>query len=104
MDVAQFGIFLFFAAWCLVMTLFVIFLLPETKGVPIEEMVVVWRKHWCASHSLLKEPGPRSFHASQCPSTLVQACLSLSRSWLLWHARNPMPHIGGRHPTPELMV
>ena len=43
---AQFGIFLFFAAWCLVMTLFVIFLLPETKGVPIEEMVVVWRKHW----------------------------------------------------------
>ena len=42
----QFGIFLFFAAWVLVMTLFVIFLLPETKGIPIEEMVVVWRKHW----------------------------------------------------------
>ncbi len=28
------------------MTLFVQFLLPETKGIPIEEMVVVWRKHW----------------------------------------------------------
>lgn len=28
------------------MTLFVAFLLPETKNIPIEEMVVVWRKHW----------------------------------------------------------
>jgi hypothetical protein len=43
---AQYGIFLFFAAWVTVMTLFVAFLLPETKNIPIEEMVVVWRKHW----------------------------------------------------------
>ncbi|CAL2227433.1 unnamed protein product [Prunus armeniaca] len=43
----RFGIFLFFAAWCLIMTVFVYFLLPETKGVPIEEMSdVVWRQHW----------------------------------------------------------
>ncbi|KAK9919065.1 hypothetical protein WJX75_009114 [Coccomyxa subellipsoidea] len=42
----QYGIFLFFAAWVTVMTLFVAFLLPETKNIPIEEMVVVWRKHW----------------------------------------------------------
>ena len=28
----QYGIFLFFAGWVLVMTLFVVFLLPETKG------------------------------------------------------------------------
>ena len=37
---------LFFAAWCLIMTAYVILCLPETKGVPIEEIVVVWRKHW----------------------------------------------------------
>ena len=43
---AQYGIMLFFAAWCLIMTVYVILCLPETKGVPIEEIVVVWRKHW----------------------------------------------------------
>ncbi|KAJ9688874.1 hypothetical protein PVL29_014495 [Vitis rotundifolia] len=40
------GIFLFFAGWIIIMTLFVYFFLPETKGVPIEEMIFVWRKHW----------------------------------------------------------
>ncbi|VAI32810.1 unnamed protein product [Triticum turgidum subsp. durum] len=42
----KFGIFLFFAAWITVMTVFVYIFLPETKGVPIEEMVLLWRKHW----------------------------------------------------------
>ncbi|KAM6561957.1 hypothetical protein CsatB_021955 [Cannabis sativa] len=43
----QSGIFFFFAAWVLVMFLFAIFLLPETKGIPIDEMVDrVWKKHW----------------------------------------------------------
>ncbi|KAG0479277.1 hypothetical protein HPP92_009998 [Vanilla planifolia] len=41
------GIFLFFSAWIVLMSLFVIFLLPETKGVPIDEMnQTVWKKHW----------------------------------------------------------
>lgn len=40
------GIFLFFAGWIVIMTLFVYFFLPETKGVPIEEMIFVWKKHW----------------------------------------------------------
>ncbi|XP_064950736.1 sugar transport protein 10-like isoform X2 [Musa acuminata AAA Group] len=40
------GLFYLFAAFVLVMTLFVIFLVPETKGVPIEEMALVWKKHW----------------------------------------------------------
>ncbi|KAL5201746.1 hypothetical protein ABZP36_036100 [Zizania latifolia] len=39
----KFGIFLFFAGWIIVMTVFV---LPETKGVPIEETVLLCRKHW----------------------------------------------------------
>lgn len=42
----KFGIFLFFSGWISIMTVFVFFFLPETKGVPIEEMVLIWRKHW----------------------------------------------------------
>ncbi|KAG9453916.1 hypothetical protein H6P81_006820 [Aristolochia fimbriata] len=41
------GIFFFFLAWIVVMCLFVIFFLPETKQVPIDEMVDrVWKQHW----------------------------------------------------------
>ncbi|KAI9195060.1 hypothetical protein LWI28_011291 [Acer negundo] len=39
-------IFIFFAGWILVMFLFTIFLLPETKNVPIDVMVErVWKQH-----------------------------------------------------------
>ncbi|PSR92703.1 Sugar transport protein [Actinidia chinensis var. chinensis] len=39
-------IFFFFSAWILAMGLFVIFLLPETKGVPIDVMTErVWKQH-----------------------------------------------------------
>ncbi|KAK3138834.1 hypothetical protein QOZ80_5AG0373960 [Eleusine coracana subsp. coracana] len=41
------AIFAFFSAWVVVMSLFVLFFLPETKNVPIEEMAErVWKKHW----------------------------------------------------------
>ncbi|KAG6472963.1 hypothetical protein ZIOFF_070443 [Zingiber officinale] len=40
------GVFFFFAGWLAVMTAFVVALVPETKGVPIERMEVVWRGHW----------------------------------------------------------
>uniref|UniRef100_A0ACD5XQQ1 Uncharacterized protein n=1 Tax=Avena sativa TaxID=4498 RepID=A0ACD5XQQ1_AVESA len=40
------GIFFFFAAWLAAMTAFVYFLLPETKGLPIEQVEKVWREHW----------------------------------------------------------
>ncbi|KAK6942237.1 Major facilitator, sugar transporter-like [Dillenia turbinata] len=42
----KFGLFLFFAGWITIMTVFVYLFLPETKGVPIEEMILLWRKHW----------------------------------------------------------
>ena len=43
----KFGIFLFFSGWILIMSTFVLFLLPETKNVPIEEMTErVWKQHW----------------------------------------------------------
>lgn len=41
------GIFFFFAGWILIMALFAMFLLPETKNVPIDEMTDrVWKQHW----------------------------------------------------------
>ncbi|KAK4280052.1 hypothetical protein QN277_011729 [Acacia crassicarpa] len=42
----KFGLFFFFAAFVLIMTIFIAFFLPETKGVPIEEMNSVWKSHW----------------------------------------------------------
>lgn len=42
----EFGIFLFFGGWVVIMTLFVLFFLPETKGVPLEDMPAVFRRHW----------------------------------------------------------
>ena len=51
----KFGIFLFFAGWITIMTIFVYLFLPETKGVPIEEMVFLWRKHWFWKRVLPKD-------------------------------------------------
>lgn len=28
------------------MTLFIYFFLPETKGIPIDDMGAIWSKHW----------------------------------------------------------
>ncbi|KAK4741203.1 hypothetical protein SAY87_024791 [Trapa incisa] len=42
----KFGLFLFFATWVVIMTIFIINFLPETKGLPIEEMQTVWKSHW----------------------------------------------------------
>ena len=42
----KFGFFLFFASLVFVMTMFIYFFLPETKGIPLEEMNVVWKNHW----------------------------------------------------------
>ncbi|XP_040985850.1 sugar transport protein 12-like [Juglans microcarpa x Juglans regia] len=41
----KFGLFIFFAFWVVVMSFFIYKFLPETKGVPIEEMSIVWRNH-----------------------------------------------------------
>ncbi|VFQ79662.1 unnamed protein product [Cuscuta campestris] len=42
----KYGVFLVFAALIVVMSCFVFFLLPETKQVPIEEIHLLWHKHW----------------------------------------------------------
>ncbi|KAI3422762.1 MFS domain-containing protein [Psidium guajava] len=41
----KFGLFIFFACWVVIMTIFIYKFLPETKGIPIEEMHHVWEKH-----------------------------------------------------------
>ncbi|XP_010421127.1 PREDICTED: sugar transport protein 11-like [Camelina sativa] len=41
----KFGLFFFFAVMVVIMTIFIYLLLPETKGVPIEEMEKVWKEH-----------------------------------------------------------
>ncbi|GAB4860042.1 Sugar transport protein 8 [Ancistrocladus abbreviatus] len=41
------GIFFFFSAWMVLMGLSTLFFLPETKGIPIDEMTDrTWKKHW----------------------------------------------------------
>ncbi|GKV19129.1 hypothetical protein SLEP1_g29423 [Rubroshorea leprosula] len=42
----KFGLFLFFAFFVLMMSIFVYFFLPETKNIPIEEVALVWKSHW----------------------------------------------------------
>ncbi|KAA8548626.1 hypothetical protein F0562_000310 [Nyssa sinensis] len=54
-------IFFFFAAWIVAMGLFVVYLLPETKGVPIDAMVErVWKQHpvW---KKFMDDVGPKSY-------------------------------------------
>ncbi|CAN6269966.1 unnamed protein product [Urochloa humidicola] len=42
----KYAVFLFYAAWLLAMTVFIVVFLPETKGVPLEAMQSVWARHW----------------------------------------------------------
>ncbi|XP_015959215.1 sugar carrier protein C isoform X1 [Arachis duranensis] len=41
----KFGLFIFFAFFVIVMSIFIYKFLPETKGVPIEEISLVWENH-----------------------------------------------------------
>lgn len=65
----RFGIFLFYAGWTVIMTIFVYFLLPETKNVPIEEMTRVWQEHWFWSKMNLdySTPGNERVKSSDLP-------------------------------------
>lgn len=42
----KWGVFVLFACLILIMTFFVLFLLPETKQEPIEEIHYLFEKHW----------------------------------------------------------
>ncbi|OMO94315.1 Sugar/inositol transporter [Corchorus olitorius] len=42
----KYGTFLFYAGWIALMTIFIALFLPETKGIPLDSMNLVWEKHW----------------------------------------------------------
>ncbi|XP_042400024.1 sugar transport protein 14-like [Zingiber officinale] len=52
----RWGVFVLFAALIIIMSLFIILLLPETKQVPIEEMAELWERHWYWKRIVLKDP------------------------------------------------
>ena len=58
----EYGTYIFFAFWVFVMTLYVLFFLPETKGVPIEEMCILWRKHWFWSKVIMTSEERAAFN------------------------------------------
>uniref|UniRef100_A0A803LL65 Major facilitator superfamily (MFS) profile domain-containing protein n=1 Tax=Chenopodium quinoa TaxID=63459 RepID=A0A803LL65_CHEQI len=59
----KFGLFLFFAFFVVVMSLFIYFFLPETRGIPIEEMSIVWKNHWYWGKYIPDEDLPHGAHA-----------------------------------------
>ncbi|PON99777.1 Sugar/inositol transporter [Trema orientale] len=42
----EFGVFVFFGFFVVVMSVFIYFFLPETKEIPLEEMSQIWTNHW----------------------------------------------------------
>ncbi|CAK9177379.1 unnamed protein product [Ilex paraguariensis] len=64
----KFGIFLFFAGWITIMTVFVYVFLPETKGVPIEEMILLWQKHWFWKKIVSEHPEAEESNGGQISS------------------------------------
>jgi len=53
----RFGSFFFFAAWEFIATSFNYFFVPETKNIPIEEIVLTWNDHWFWKR-IVKIPNP----------------------------------------------
>ncbi|KAK9156224.1 hypothetical protein Sjap_003704 [Stephania japonica] len=56
----KFGLFFIFAFFVLSMTVFVYFFLPETKGIPMEDMSKVWSQHWFWTRFVPSEDPNRS--------------------------------------------
>ncbi|KAL9258440.1 Sugar transport protein 5-like protein [Drosera capensis] len=52
----KYGLFLFYAGWIAIMTIFIALFLPETKGIPLDSMDVVWKQHWYWRRFVKEEP------------------------------------------------
>lgn len=61
----RWGVFILFAALIVVMSIFVILLLPETKQVPIEEIWMLFDKHWYWKRIVRKDPKYQGHHHHQ---------------------------------------
>ncbi|CAN6381801.1 unnamed protein product [Urochloa humidicola] len=56
----RYATFAYYAAWVAVMTVFVALLLPETKGVPLESMPMVWTQHWFWKRFVVQDEAGKS--------------------------------------------
>ncbi|KAJ1279672.1 hypothetical protein BS78_04G172200 [Paspalum vaginatum] len=54
----KYGAFAYNAGWVVVMTAFIFFFLPETKGLPIESLREVWARHWYWKRFVKPLPAP----------------------------------------------
>ncbi|CAN6479842.1 unnamed protein product [Victoria cruziana] len=54
----KYGFFLLYAGFVVIMTAFVAAFLPETKGVPLEDMERVWEKHWYWRRFVVPDSAP----------------------------------------------
>lgn len=53
----RWGVFILFACLIVIMSLFIILLLPETKQLPIEEIYGLWEQHWFWKRIVSKDSG-----------------------------------------------
>lgn len=73
----QWGVFLFFAGCVLLATLFVIFFIPETKGVPIETLnEVSFAQHWFWKRTVHRHAQRHSVHSAASGSAASGAVMS----------------------------
>lgn len=61
----KFGLFLFFAGFVVIMSIFIYMFLPETKNIPIEEMGIVWRQHWFWKNYVDHDDSPQDVELSK---------------------------------------
>ncbi|GAB2271230.1 Sugar transport protein 5 [Dionaea muscipula] len=54
----KFGAFLFYAGWIAIMTMYIALFMPETKGIPLDSMDVVWKQHWYWHRFMKQEQEP----------------------------------------------
>uniref|UniRef100_A0A803N0N1 Major facilitator superfamily (MFS) profile domain-containing protein n=1 Tax=Chenopodium quinoa TaxID=63459 RepID=A0A803N0N1_CHEQI len=52
----KFGAFFFYAGWIVIKTIFIALFLPETKGIPLDSMHIVWNQHWYWHKFVKQEP------------------------------------------------
>lgn len=64
----QWGVFIMFAGFVVLMTTFVILCVPETNGVPVEEVdAVIVKKHWLWSKVVAGAPSAEEYTLDQWP-------------------------------------
>ena len=66
----KFGLFIFFAIFVCAMSVFVYYFLPETMGIPIEEMSRVWKQHWYWKRFVTDEDYPNDGYEMSKPTVV----------------------------------